>query len=262
MATPSRVTDYEGLGTAGIHTYMDRVSQGHAVLDVIRAAQRLPGTGLSRHQPGGHPGLLARRRRGRLGAELASTYAPELKLKGAAVGAVPADLSRWPPTSTAGLYSAFAFFALRGIAASYDVDFTPYLNAKGVEAMTTVEQDCVFDLFGHSFVKSETLSDRRPADVGPDRAAAVRRHDRRPADRHHQADGAGPRQPLRARRRHPLRRGQGDGEVVVRQGRQRALVDQRAPTHVGGYVPYAAEAQLFLEGRFAGLPQVSNCWLI
>ncbi|MDP3971906.1 MAG: lipase family protein, partial [Candidatus Nanopelagicales bacterium] len=39
------MTDYEGLGTAGMHTYMDRESQGHAVLDMVRAAQRLPGSG-------------------------------------------------------------------------------------------------------------------------------------------------------------------------------------------------------------------------
>ncbi len=41
------VTDYEGLGTAGSHTYMARESQAHAVLDAARAAQRLgnpPGT--------------------------------------------------------------------------------------------------------------------------------------------------------------------------------------------------------------------------
>ena len=45
--------DYEGLGTAGVHTYMDRVSQGRATLDVIRAAQRLDGTGLSAGSPVG-----------------------------------------------------------------------------------------------------------------------------------------------------------------------------------------------------------------
>ncbi len=32
------MTDYEGLGTAGMHTYMDRESQGRAVLDALRAA--------------------------------------------------------------------------------------------------------------------------------------------------------------------------------------------------------------------------------
>ena len=47
------VTDYEGLGTPGRHTYMVKDSQAHAVLDVARAAIRLPGTGLSRRRPSG-----------------------------------------------------------------------------------------------------------------------------------------------------------------------------------------------------------------
>ena len=35
------VTDYQGLGTPGVHTYMNREVQGRAVLDSVRAAQRL-----------------------------------------------------------------------------------------------------------------------------------------------------------------------------------------------------------------------------
>ena len=35
-----------------------------------------------------------------------------------------------------------------------------------------------------------------------------------------------------------------------------------APLHVGGMVPHVAEALPFFEARFAGLPQLSNCWLI
>ena len=223
------LTDYEGLGTAGIHTYMDRVSQGRAVLDVIRAAQRLPGTGLSATSPVGIEGYSQGGGAAASAGELASTYAPELKLKGVAVGAVPADLKQVASTLDGGLYSAFAFFALRGISASYGVDLSPYLNAKGVETMTTVEQDCVFDLFGHSFVKSSTLSYNGKPMSDLIAQAPVRRDDRRPEDRQHQADGAGVREPLRPRRRHPLRRGQGDGEVLVQQGCQRADVDQRDP---------------------------------
>jgi hypothetical protein len=35
-----------------------------------------------------------------------------------------------------------------------------------------------------------------------------------------------------------------------------------APAHVGGMVPHVAQALPFFEARFAGLPQVSNCWLL
>ncbi len=45
------MTDYEGLGTLGtVHTYVNRLSQGHAMLDAARAARLLPDTSLT---PGG-----------------------------------------------------------------------------------------------------------------------------------------------------------------------------------------------------------------
>ena len=40
----------------------------------------------------------------------------------------------------------------------------------------------------------------------------------------------------------------------------RALPSYEA--HVGGMVPHVAQALPFFEARFAGLPQVSNCWLL
>ncbi len=40
------VTDYQGLGTSGAHTYLNREVQGRTVLDSVRAAQRLTAAGL------------------------------------------------------------------------------------------------------------------------------------------------------------------------------------------------------------------------
>ena len=68
------MTDYEGLGTEGVHTYMDRVSQGRALLDVVRAASRQHGV---RRDCGRHSGrrqskpecVAGRGRVGRVGAE-------------------------------------------------------------------------------------------------------------------------------------------------------------------------------------------------
>lgn len=40
------ITDYQGLGTPGNHTYVNRATEAHAVLDAVRAAQRLPDAGL------------------------------------------------------------------------------------------------------------------------------------------------------------------------------------------------------------------------
>jgi triacylglycerol lipase len=44
--------DYEGLGTIGVmHTYVNRLSEGHAMLDGARAAMQLPDTSLDHHGP-------------------------------------------------------------------------------------------------------------------------------------------------------------------------------------------------------------------
>jgi len=256
------LTDYEGLGTAGIHTYMDRVAQGHAVLDVIRAAQRIEGTGLTVDSPVGIQGYSQGGGAAAAAAELASSYAPELKVKGAAVGAVPADLKKVAETLDGSLYSAFAFFALRGISASYSVDLTPYLNATGIETMNTVEQDCVFDLFGHSFVQSSTLThDGKPMSdliALPQFGAMI-------ADQ--QIGRIKPSMPVFVSHSAfddviPYGAGKAMAKSWCSKGANVRMSTNLIPTHVGGYIPFGGEAALFFEARFAGLPQLSNCWLI
>src|SRR5262245_20915940 len=79
-------TDYPGLGVPGqIHPYLIGVSEGRAVLDSVRAARDLPGSGASNrfavwgHSQGGHAALYT--------GELAASYAPDLKLVGVAAAA-------------------------------------------------------------------------------------------------------------------------------------------------------------------------------
>lgn len=256
------MTDYEGLGTEGVHTYMDRVSQGRAVLDAVRAAQQLTDTGLTSTSPVGIQGYSQGGGGAASAVELASTYAPELKLLGAVVGAVPADLVKVATNLDGSLYSSFAFFALRGLAASYDIDLTPYLNAQGLEAMTAVEQDCVFDLLDNAFVRSETLSiDGQPLSALMTRApfASVIEAQR--------IGTIKPTVPVLVSHSVlddviPYAAGKAMARSWCSKGANVRLSTNVAPLHVGGIVPHAAEAQLFWEARFAGLPQLSNCWLI
>lgn len=254
--------DYEGLGTEGVHTYMDRVSQGRATLDAVRAAQRLSGTGLSSSSPVGLQGYSQGGGAAAAAVELAATYAPDLRLKGAAVGAVPADLDAVARHLDGGPYSAFAFFALRGLAASHDIDLAPYLNATGRATMDAVEQDCVFDLLDHAFVRSETLSaDGRPMSelMGQDPfrsvVAAQRIGTTRPSVpvlvSHSTLDDT-----------IPFAVGRAMARSWCATGANVRFSPNAAPLHVGGIVPFAAEAQLFWEARFAGVPQVSGCWLL
>jgi pimeloyl-ACP methyl ester carboxylesterase len=72
-------TDYDGLGTPGIHQYLLGASEGRSVLDAVRAARGFERKLSKRyviagHSQGGHAALFA--------AAAAPKYLPELKLRG------------------------------------------------------------------------------------------------------------------------------------------------------------------------------------
>jgi Secretory lipase len=83
-------TDYEGLGTPGLHPYLVGASEGHGILDSIRAVRLLPDAGagattvVAGISQGGHAALWA--------AELAPRYAPEIELAGVLAASPPIDL--------------------------------------------------------------------------------------------------------------------------------------------------------------------------
>lgn len=82
-------TDYPGRGTPGIHPYLVGPVEAHAILDAVRAAQRLDAAVGDRFalwgaSQGGHAVLWA--------AHRAPEYAPELVLVGAAAQAAAIDL--------------------------------------------------------------------------------------------------------------------------------------------------------------------------
>ncbi len=254
--------DYEGLGTVGVHTYMDRVSQGRATLDVVRAAQRLSGTGLSSTSPVGLMGYSQGGGAAASAVELASTYAPELRLKGAVVGAVPADLTKVATNLDGGLYSSFAFFALRGLAASYDVDLSPYLNATGRATSDRVETECVFDLLNNAFVKSSTLSYN-----GQPMSTLMAAEPFRSIVAAQRIGTIKPTVPVLVTHSAlddviPYSVGKQMAKSWCGKGANVFFSTNIAPLHVGGILPQTAEALPFFEARFLGLPQLSNCWLI
>jgi pimeloyl-ACP methyl ester carboxylesterase len=86
-------TDYQGLGTDGIHPYLIGISEGRSVLDSILAAMALPEAHAGAesvvigYSQGGHAALWA--------AELAPSYAPGLGLLGVFAASPPTDLAAW-----------------------------------------------------------------------------------------------------------------------------------------------------------------------
>lgn len=82
--------DYPGLGVEGQSSYLIGASEGNSVLDLMRAAKALPGTGVGGdallwgHSQGGQAVLFA--------AQAARAYAPEFTVRGVAVAAPAAQL--------------------------------------------------------------------------------------------------------------------------------------------------------------------------
>lgn len=254
------LTDYQGLGTPGTHTYMAREAQGRATLDMARAAKNLQGSGLSETNPVGLMGYSQGGGAAGAAAELAGSYAPELNLKGSAIGAPPADLAKVGKNIDGGLYFAFATFAMLGVSQAEGVDPGPHLNAEGKKLAAKVENDCVFDLFDYSFKDSGkyTASGQRLSDLlaeEPFRAAVENQ---------------------RIGRRTPnapvvINHAIGDDTIPYAVGKQLGSdwcdLDARVtfnagltPTHVGGMLPHATRSMAFFEQRFAGKNQPSSCW--
>jgi hypothetical protein len=141
------LTDYEGLGTPGQHTYAVGRSEGHAVLDAARAAARVPGSGLS---PSGPVGLFGYSQGGQattFAGELAPSYAPELNLAGIATGGVPADLGAVARFNDGNVGFSLVLAAASGYAAAYpDVPFAQILNDAGRATVPRVERACTIEL--------------------------------------------------------------------------------------------------------------------
>jgi dienelactone hydrolase len=120
------VTDYEGLGTPGDHTYLVARSEGHAVLDAVRAALRLPDTGLAADAPVGLWGYSQGGGAVTAAAEQVPGYAPELRFVGVAAGGVPADLPAVARYLDGGPYFGLVAAMITGFGAAY-----PELNLPG-----------------------------------------------------------------------------------------------------------------------------------
>lgn len=146
------VTDYEGLGTPGMHTYVVGQSEGRAVIDMVRAATNLPATGLaaggkvafSGYSQGGGGAMWA--------GELQPEYAPELDLVGVAAGGVPADLTEVAEGLDGKVGFGFLLLAAYGMDAAYpELDLETYFNERGRETYEREQDDCVDGTLTHAF---------------------------------------------------------------------------------------------------------------
>lgn len=137
-------TDYEGLGTPGVHPYLVGPSEGRSTLDIVRAVRQMELGASDRYlvwglSQGGHAALWA--------GQLAASYAPELDLAGVVAAAPAADMSGLMDTvgTTAQGFAVMAAFAM---AAAYDdLDLEDYFSAEAIGQMGIVEEACLGAVF-------------------------------------------------------------------------------------------------------------------
>ena len=140
------MTDYQGLGTPGVHTYVDRVAQGSAMIDAARAALQLPGTSLSPAGPLAFWGYSQGGGAAASAVELAPVYGPELHVVGAYAGAPPADLEQLVPYADGSVLVGVVGYALNSVIAGHP-ESEPLIRAmltpRGQDMLDKVAEQCI-----------------------------------------------------------------------------------------------------------------------
>jgi hypothetical protein len=140
------MTDYQGLGTPGLHTYVARVPQADAMLDAARAAKKLPDTSLNPDGPLAFWGYSQGGGAAAAAAELASSYAPELNVVGTYAGAPPADLKELFPYADGSVLVGAVGYALNSVMTAYPEhadEIRSKLTPRGEDMLFKVADQCV-----------------------------------------------------------------------------------------------------------------------
>lgn len=138
--------DYPGLGPNGQrHAYLAGRSEGHSVIDIVRAARRIPDAGAGKRwvavgaSQGGHAVLFA--------DELAASYAPELELLGTVAVAPGSSLDQVFPSDAPSLIATITTMALFGIAEEFEqVDPADYATPTLLAASSVLDTGCITEI--------------------------------------------------------------------------------------------------------------------
>ncbi|MFF0006588.1 lipase family protein [Streptomyces tibetensis] len=268
------VTDYVGLGaTDRLHTYVNRLDEGHAVLDAVRAARALPGTSLTSGSRVGLYGYSEGGGASASAAELQPTYAPDVHLAGTYAGAPPADLTAVMKGIDGSALAAALGWAINGFVQAYpdmrDVA-EANLNDAGRKALADASTMCVGEaVVRYGFARSSawTTSGKSVAEIiaGEPRARAVLDEQR--------IGTLKPAGPVR------VSTGVQDDIVPHAQARQLAvdwcrkggsvtyaavdlpnLGDRLLTNHLAPLITDQGAAISWLTDRLEGKPTASNCW--
>ncbi len=167
-------TDYQGLGTPGLHPYLVGDSEGRGVLDSVRAAEALPGSHASDtvmifgHSQGGHAALFAN--------QLAPTYAPELHVLGTIAAAPASQLyAAWNLIETSAVVGAAVILMGAAFADQYPaLRLSDVYTPEAIARMGVVDTGCQSDVEkAYADLTGPEIVKRPAADVPAWRAALL-----------------------------------------------------------------------------------------
>lgn len=250
------VTDYPGLGTPGRHQYVVGKVLGPAVLDAMRAARDLPAAGLDRRAPMAIYGYSEGGEAAGWALQLAPTYAPELDVRGGAVGAAPADFEREATFIDQRPFAFLLGYVSMGFVAAYPelgAELDRVLTPLGRRFLAMLDNTCVEDaivvsqLWSHD---SRTYLKVPPLGIPALRARLVENN----------LGGIAPAVPviLGANRFDEVMvynsSGPGLRDQWCRRGTPVRFVSSPLGDHIGGVFGFFPTAATFLSARLAGTP--------
>jgi len=248
-------TDYEGLGTPGLHPYLVGESEGRGVLDAARAARLLPDAHASAnvaiygYSQGGHAALFA--------GQIAPTYAPDLHIVGDVAGAPVGDLKLLLPIAT-------SVPAYRGLAVMGGFGFA------AADPRADPQQLLTPDAYALARVKVEQVCSEELVKVFADPKMMV--YTKNPLDVPPWPELLTENTPGSVRIGFPVLALQGLADQLVPPsiteswrkracglGTQVELKTYPGQDHGGGFKASLADAAHWIEGRFNGTPAVDGC---
>ncbi len=152
------VTDYQGYVSGDAATYLAGKSQGHALLDIFRAAKAVPNSGVTASSKVGIWGFSQGGQSAAWAAELLKTYAPEINVVGVAAGGIPANFIDAAHKLDGDLGAAFLFSGVAGLNTQYPDTLNIDLIASdaGLAALDRLKTQCVFEALFENENKSLT----------------------------------------------------------------------------------------------------------